>query len=293
MLSPLFFIAYMDKVINEFKAGWDKDNEWGILEYADDIAFWSVVEEDMREGLERWNLCFERAGLKMNKEKTVFMRVNRERNRGNLDIQVEGRYLKEVEKFEYLGSVFGGAGGVEKDIAERIGKYGRSVNCFYPLLKNQNVPLQAKRVIFESILTPILTYGAECWTTTTVTRSRIQAAEMKPLRTMIGKSRRDRIRNEHIRERIGVSSIRNKIEKTQLRWLGHLERMEEGRVARRCWEWRPVGRRPRGRPKKRWKDEVEEVLERHRFPNITQLRREGQFADRDEWRRRLHQLTGR
>src|ERR1044072_1267856 len=87
-----------------------------------------------------------------------------------------------------------------------------------------------KRVIFESILTPILTYGAECWTTTTVTRSRIQAAEMKPLRTMIGKSKRDRIRNEHIRERIGVSSIRNKIEKAQLRWLGHLERMEEGRV---------------------------------------------------------------
>ena len=186
VLSPLLFIAYLDKVIKEFKAGWDKDNEWGILAYADDIAFWSVVEEDMREGLERWNLCFERAGLKMNKEKTVFMRVNRERNRGNLDIQVEGRYLKEVEKFEYLGSVFGGAGGVEKDIAERIGKYGRSVNCFYPLLKNQNVPLQANRVIFESILTPILTYGAECWTTTTVTRSRIQVVEMRSMRAMIG-----------------------------------------------------------------------------------------------------------
>ena len=61
--------------------------------------------------------------------------------------------------------MFGGAGGVEEDIAERIGKYGRSVNCFYPLLKNQNVPLQAKRVIFESILTHILTYGAECRTT--------------------------------------------------------------------------------------------------------------------------------
>src|SRR5215469_8943931 len=136
-------------------------------------------------------------------------------------------------------------------------------------------------------------YGAECWTTTTASRSRIQAAEMRPLRAMIGKSRRDRVRNEYVRNRIGVSPMIKIIERSQLRWLRHLERMEEGRMARRWWAWRPEGgRRPRERPRKRWRDEVEGVLARNGLPELEELRRTEVFQDREEWRKRLRQLTG-
>jgi hypothetical protein len=34
----------------------------------------------------------------------------------------------------------------------------------------------------------------------------------------------------------------------QLQWYGHVQRMEEGRLPKRVLEWRPSGRRKRGRP---------------------------------------------
>jgi len=32
-------------------------------------------------------------------------------------------------------------------------------------------------------------------------------------------------------------------------------------------EWKPTGKRPRGRPKKRWIDGIKQVLEKLRIPN--------------------------
>jgi hypothetical protein len=292
VLSPLLFIAYIDKVIQKFKEEWIEDTESGIFAYADDIAFWSVGERGIERGLNCWNECFKEAGLKMNKEKTVIMRIDRQDDNEDMNVLIEGERIEEVDSFKYLGSVFHRKGRVDFDVAERISKFGRSVEMFYPFLREENVPLNVKKIIFESILTPLLMYGAECWTTTTKTRSRIQAAEMRPLRTMIGKSRRDRVRNERVRERIGVCPVQKKIEKSQLRWLGHLERMDDQRVAKRCFQWVPEGRRPRGRPRKRWKDEIEEVLEKNGLPELRELRENNAFLDRRNWRSRLNQLTG-
>jgi hypothetical protein len=41
---------------------------------------------------------------------------------------------------------------------------------------------------------------------------------------MCGKTRRDRIRNDHIRERVGVTPIAEKMVETRLRWFGRVER---------------------------------------------------------------------
>lgn len=44
---------------------------------------------------------------------------------------------------------------------------------------------------------------------------------------MVGKTRRDRVRNVDIKESFGFSSVLNEIEAAQLQWLGHLEGMGE------------------------------------------------------------------
>ena len=111
------------------------------------------------------------------------------------------------------------------------------------------------------------------------------------MRAMIGRSRRDRVRHEQIRERIGVCPVLNKINSSHLRWLGHLKRMEEGRVARGCWEWIPDGNRLRGRPRKRWNDTIDETLRRYDMPNIEALRELEVFNDRTGWRNMLVALT--
>jgi len=44
-------------------------------------------------------------------------------------------------------------------------------------------------------------------------------------------------------------------------WLGHVMRMEGKRIAKRVLEWKPTGRRNRGRPRKRWIEDIEENIQ--------------------------------
>ena len=59
--------------------------------------------------------------------------------------------------------------------------------------------------------------------------------EMKWLRSLVGVSRMDRVRNEEVRWRAGIEKeSASRADQRVLRWFGHVERMNEYRVARRC-----------------------------------------------------------
>ncbi|KAK5859728.1 hypothetical protein PBY51_021260 [Eleginops maclovinus] len=88
------------------------------------------------------------------------------------------------------------------------------------------------------------------------TKSRIQAAEMGFLRRVAGISLRDEVRSSVIREGLGVEPLLLRVERSQLRWFGHLVRMPPGRLSREVFQARPTGKRPRGRPRTRWRDYI-------------------------------------
>ena len=44
------------------------------------------------------------------------------------------------------------------------------------------------------------------------------------------------------------------IKSRRLRWAGHVARMEEGRMAFNILKGKPTGKRPLGRPRRRWED---------------------------------------
>ena len=46
------------------------------------------------------------------------------------------------------------------------------------------------------------------------------------------------------------------IKSRRLRWTGHVARMEEGRSAFKILIVKPTGRRPLGRPRRRWEDNI-------------------------------------
>ena len=46
------------------------------------------------------------------------------------------------------------------------------------------------------------------------------------------------------------------IKSRRLRWTGHVARMEEGRSAFKILTGKPTGRRPLGRPRRRWKGNI-------------------------------------
>ncbi|TWW69275.1 hypothetical protein D4764_18G0000810 [Takifugu flavidus] len=119
---------------------------------------------------------------------------------------------------------------------------------------------KAKLSIYQSIFVPTLTYGHELWVMTERTRSRVQAAEMSFLRRVAGLSLRDRVRSSAIREELGVEPLLLRIERSQMRWLGHLVRMPPGRHPGEVFRACPSGRRPPGRPRTRWRDYVSRLV---------------------------------
>ena len=46
------------------------------------------------------------------------------------------------------------------------------------------------------------------------------------------------------------------IKSRRLRWAGHIARMEDGRNAFKILTGKPTGKRPLGRPRSRWKDNI-------------------------------------
>ena len=66
----------------------------------------------------------------------------------------------------------------------------------------------------------------------------------------------DSVRNEGIRESMGVTNIGVKYRRAILRWLGRVKRREEDYVGRRMLSMVPAGMREKLLPKQRWMDTI-------------------------------------
>ena len=87
-------------------------------------------------------------------------------------------------------------------------------------------------------------------------------AEMRMVRWMCGHTRLDRIRNEVVRNKVGVANIGDKLRESRLRWFGHVQRRHQSAPVRRCKVlYLGEVRRGRGRPKKSWKEVIRQDLE--------------------------------
>ena len=61
-------------------------------------------------------------------------------------------------------------------------------------------------------------------------RRNVNVLEMKCLRSLVGVSRMDRVRNEEVRRRAGIErELASRANRRVLRWFGHVERMDEYR----------------------------------------------------------------
>uniref|UniRef100_A0A3Q1CIM7 Rap guanine nucleotide exchange factor (GEF) 6 n=1 Tax=Amphiprion ocellaris TaxID=80972 RepID=A0A3Q1CIM7_AMPOC len=71
---------------------------------------------------------------------------------------------------------------------------------------------------------------------------------MSFLRSVGGLSLRDRVTSSDIRRELGVEPLLLRVERSQLRWFGHLIRMPPGRLPLEVFQTRPPGRRPQVDP---------------------------------------------
>ena len=65
-------------------------------------------------------------------------------------------------------------------------------------------------------------------------RGKVNVLEMTCLRSLVGESLMDRVRNEEVRRRAGIErELASRADQRVLSWFGHVERMDEYRMARR------------------------------------------------------------
>ena len=85
--------------------------------------------------------------------------------------------------------------------------------------------------------------------------------------------------NRELEEMSKGENIVKWIKGQRISWLGHLERMEEGRMPKKIFTQELEGTRRRGRPRKRWKEEEERDLQ------VLGVRRWRELvADRKKWK---------
>ena len=102
--------------------------------------------------------------------------------------------------------------------------------------------------MYEGKVEPSLLNGSEVWGLNVHERKRIEAVEMNCLRNICGVRRIDRVRNEEIRRRCRKKgSASERIDQSVLRWFGHIERMEDNKLAREVYELEMQEPRCRGR----------------------------------------------
>jgi len=70
----------------------------------------------------------------------------------------------------------------------------------------------------------------------------------------------------------------------RLNWFGHVERMAEDNIVQKIKRWKPGSKRPIGRPKTRWEDDV---LDDKKSINVSNWKEVAQ--NRDSWKKVVEQ----
>ena len=132
--------------------------------------------------------------------------------------------LNQVQSFKYLCSTVNEQSTQKEEIKNMIAKYSQNVGCMHRLLKDRNVPKQAKQIIHKTILRHIIILGSECWTLTKRLEQQITAAVITFIRMIKGVTRWDRKINEDLYKQSYMQPIVQVINKNNLRWFGHVMR---------------------------------------------------------------------
>ncbi|KAL5153826.1 LINE-1 retrotransposable element ORF2 protein [Glycine soja] len=257
-LSPYLFTLILDvltELIQEIAPR--------CMLFADDIVLLGESREELNERLETWRRALETHGFRLSRSKSEYMecKFNKRRRVSNSEVKVGDHIIPQVTRFKYLGSVIQDDGEIEGDVNHRIQAGWMKWRKASGVLCDAKVPIKLKGKFYRTAVRPTILYGTECWAVKSQHENKVGVAEMRMLRWMCGKTRQDKIRNEAIRERVGVAPIVEKMVENRLRWFGHVERRPVDSVVRRVDQMeRRQTIRGRGRPKKTIREVIKKDL---------------------------------
>jgi len=136
-------------------------------------------------------------------------------------------------------------------------------------------------------------YGCETWSLTLREELRLRVFESRVLRRIFG-SRRDevtgewrKLHNEKLNYLYSSPSIVRVIQSKRMRWVGHVARVGE-RGIYRVLVGKLEGKRPLGRPRRRWEDNIKKDLQAVGCLGMVWIEL---AQDRDRWKALVNAVT--
>ncbi|VDL90113.1 unnamed protein product [Schistocephalus solidus] len=123
------------------------------------------------------------------------------------------------------------------------------------------IHLITKLKMYKAIVLTTLLYGAETWSIYSNQAMKLNHFHLNCLRRILKLIWQDRIPDTEVLEWTGILSIHAMLRQVQLRWRGHLVRMDDERLSKRVFYGDvATGARQQGGQKRRYKD-TEEISE--------------------------------
>ena len=143
-----------------------------------------------------------------------------------------------------------------KPIAASASWYYHSNSCSRLLSKNLKIK------IYRTIILPVVLYGCETWSLTLREEHRLMVFENRVLRRVFGPKMDEvtgewrKLHNEELNDLYSLPNIVRVVKSRWMRWAGHVARKGEDRGVHRVLVGKPEGKRPLGRPRHRWDDNI-------------------------------------
>jgi hypothetical protein len=116
--------------------------------------------------------------------------------------------------------------------------------------------------ITSELILPVVLYGCEALSLTLRQERRLKVFENRALRRVFGPKRDEvtgewrKLHNEELNDLYSLPNIVRVVKLRRMRWAGHVARRGEVRGVHRVLVEKPEGRRPMGRHRRIWEDNI-------------------------------------
>ena len=196
-------------------------------------------------------------------------------------VQVGADVFEVATSFCYLGDMIGQSGGCQDGVVTRVRCAWKNFRELLPILTDGGIPFKTRGHVFNMCVRSILIYASETWPLNKEDMDRLIRNENAMVRWISSKRLADRVPMEQLRARLGLLGLDIEVRRRRLRWYGHIQRMTEDAWPKKVLSFDVAGRNPRGRPKKRWHDNIYDDLRK-----LDLLKVDPQ--DRTAWRNAIH-----
>ena len=198
-------------------------------------------------------------------------------------VSVNNQKLAVADKFVYLGSTLSRSANIDEEVDYRIARasaaFGRLRERVW---ERRGLSLQTKLKVYRAVVLPSLLYASETWTVYSRHARKLNAFHMRCLRMLLHIKWQDKVPDTEVLELAQMESIHSTLMRSQLRWAGHVQRMEDSRLPKRLFYGElKEGRRSHGGQRKRYKDTLKASLKRCNIPPASW---EDAAQDRAAWR---------